>query len=92
MNIDICKKCLNCNEIKFYYYDVSAFGQELYFLKLCGFTAGFDEPNFCQIKGEAFENKDEIIKIIHSNKGKYHFQIDESCPYYVEHQISDFNK
>lgn len=90
MNIDICKKCLNSNCIEFFYYDLYDYqlNKRLFFITIKSYPF-----NICKLKNyKMFATEEEVIEIINSNRAKDYIFIDKSCPYYIEHQMNNWNK
>lgn len=68
-------------------YNVSAC-KDFYYITIAGFPF-----NVCRLKNyKMFNTKEEVIEIIDGNRSENYINLDESCPYYAEHQISEWNK
>ena len=90
MNLEICKKCLNCKSLEFYYdwcTDPLNYKNKFYFLKLIGFPM-----IYCPvISKKLYKSKEEVIAIINEGKAKDFYEIDETCRFYTEQKIIDWN-
>ena len=86
MNIEICKKCQKAKTVHFSL-DFSFFPNK-------GLTIYFstdDNPVCIYAK---YNNKKDVRKIIgksNSYISKF-MEIEKSCPYYMEHQLTDWNR
>ena len=89
MNLDICKKCLKCKSVKFFYdFGFTESREKFYFIIIQGFPLGTG----CKLKNyKIFLSEDEAKDIILKNKAESIIHIDNNCPYYMEHQMNDWN-
>ena len=90
MNLDICKKCLKSKHVNFFWNNVynNSEHRDFYYITIVGYPF-----NICKMKNyKMFDTKEEVVEIIDTNRSENFINLDESCPYYAEHQMSDWNK
>lgn len=84
MNLKICKKCLKKKTLVFTLYKENLGGTYLDFIN-------FNGKNYCEYLLSSYIYKKKDLNLWSKNPEKY-CRIDEQCPYYIEHQISDWSK
>ena len=99
MNIEICKKCKGTENLTFRYgFDINSKNQTVMSIRCYfDFDSSDKKYNLCQSCIYISLNKkyrNQIRKIIgKSNSYVATFmEIDKRCPYYVEHQLTEWNK
>lgn len=88
MNIKVCKKCKGTENIFFHAHLITDDKKEEI---VCTFKNPFHTCNHIHFN---FKYEDKIRQIVgKSNSYVARFMdIDESCPYYIEHKLSEWNK
>lgn len=90
MNLEICKKCLNCDHVEISYnYNRMEGGEVFYYFRIIGFPT----DKICQLRHvKAYKNRREVIDMISQKRAEHEILMEETCPYYVEQIVGIMNQ
>lgn len=84
MNLKICKKCLKKKTLGFNLYKYNLGGVFVHFIN-------FNGKNYCRYlkSDDIYKKKDLLLWEKYPEK---YCHVEEGCPYYMEHMLSEWNK